>query len=571
MDASPSVIHLAIAATFTAEPLAPVFEFWSRKLETPLEVSFAPYNQVLQTLLDPFSVFGRNPRGLNVVLVRWADLSNAEQQWIEIVETARSRASQLHAPLLLLPTRGAPAQVLHDDWIERLYPVKDWESPAGERLGRIPYSELYFAALGTGIVRDAHARYRPPFKVIALDCDNTLWSGICGEDGPEGVLLDKPRRALQHFMLAQREAGMLLAIASKNNEPDVVETFDRHPEFPLSLTHFSGRLINWEPKPANLSALAASLGLGQDSFIFVDDNPRECAEVREALPDVLALTLPADPARIPHFLDHVWAFDHASITQEDRLRSASYAQAQEFGRAAGKAADLDEFYRTLELRLDIRPLTTSSLARAAQLTQRTNQFNFTTIRRTEAELQALMASSRLHCHTVTVADRFGDYGLTGLVILEEGRDALAVDTLLLSCRILGRGVEHQLLRWLGTMAGRHGFSEVHVPLLLSPRNIPAREFLETVGGRFRAERPAGFGFHFPVEYLEQLEFKPSEGRAPAVVPPLPAPSISALRRPPYGRIARDLASPQQILEAIRAERRGSPVSPPHARLRRRPN
>jgi FkbH-like protein len=561
LDASPSVIHLAIAATFTAEPLAPVFDFWSRKLETPFEVCFAPYNQVLQTLLDPASVFGRNPRGLNVVLVRWADLSNAEQQWTEIVDTAGRRASQLSAPLLLLLTKGAPAQAPHDEKIERIYPVKDWESPEGERLGRIPYSELYFAALGTGIVRDAHARYRPPFKVIALDCDNTLWSGICGEDGPEGVLLDKPRRALQQFMLTQREAGMLLAIASKNNEPDVVETFERHPEFPLSLNHFSGRRIDWEPKPANLSALASSLGLGQDSFIFVDDNPRECAEVREALPDVLALTLPTDPARIPQFLDHVWAFDHPSVTREDHLRSASYAQTQEFGSAAGKAADLDEFYRTLELRLDIRPLTTASLARAAQLTQRTNQFNFTTIRRTEADLQALMASSRLHCHTVTVADRFGDYGLTGLVILEEGPDALGVDTLLLSCRVLGRGVEHQLLRWLGNMAGRHGYVEVHVPLLFTARNIPAREFLETVGGQFRAEHPAGIVFDLPVEYLEQLEFKPAQVRPPAALPP-PVRSTSALRRPPYGRIARDLASPQQILEAIRAERRGSPDSPP---------
>src|SRR6185369_10184458 len=144
-------------------------------------------------------------------------------------------------------------QFLHYDEIERLYPVENYEAPGGGQLGHIPYNETYYAALGSAIVRRAHAMTRPPYKVIALDCDNTLWSGICGEDGPTGVSLDAGHRELQEFMLRQRESGMLLTMASKNNEPDVIEVFEKNPEMPLALKHFAAWRINWESKAENLA------------------------------------------------------------------------------------------------------------------------------------------------------------------------------------------------------------------------------------------------------------------------------------------------------------------------------
>jgi len=562
--------RFAVAATFTAEPLQPVFEFWSARLETPFETVFAPYHQVLQTLLDPASAFGRNVTGFNAALVRCEDLARGESQLREILDAVRSRAAELPSPLLFALCAGAPSEaarlvqqvldetpnvsILLPETLNRQYPVAAPGNPAGERLGHIPYTDLYFAALGTALVRQAHARSRSPLKVIALDCDNTLWSGICGEDGPAGVALDPPRRALQEFMLAQREAGIVLVLASKNNEADVLETFERHPEFPLSLSHFADWRINWEPKTANLSSLAASLNLGLDSFVFVDDNPRECAEVRESLAGVLAITLPAETALIPRFLSHVWAFDHTTSTEEDRLRSTYYQRAQEFGRAAKQAKSIEEFYHTLELRLDIRPLGSSTTARAAQLTQRTNQFNFTTIRRTEGELQALASSGRYHVHTVNVADRFGDYGLTGLVILEEAGDVLAVDTFLLSCRVLGRGVEHQLLRWLGETAARQGHREVRVVVRFTTKNTPAQEFLAGVGSRWREDTSTGFVAHFPVFELEQLDLQPEGPSQPSAKPVKQAPS-EPKRRPPYAAIALELSRPEDILRAVRAERR----------------
>src|SRR6202035_5891569 len=135
-------------------------------------------------------------------------------------------------------------------------PVAGIHDPHGDELGHLPYTPVFFVALATAIARKIHAIATPPYKVIALDCDDTLWAGICGEDGPQGVVLDEPRRALQEFMAGRARAGMLLALCSKNNEEDVVETFAAHPEMPLRLLDFAARRINWEPKSANLAALA---------------------------------------------------------------------------------------------------------------------------------------------------------------------------------------------------------------------------------------------------------------------------------------------------------------------------
>src|SRR5262249_466967 len=158
----------------------------------------------------------------------------------------------------------------------------------------------------------------------------------------------------------------------------------------------------------------AELNLGLDSFLFIDDDPKECAEVSEVLPEVLTLPLPHDVNALPHFLDHVWAFDQGVVTADDRKRAESYRHAREFARAAAGAASLEQFLGELKLRVKIVPLDASRLARAAQLTQRTNQFNATTIRRREGEIQELVADGAA-CWTIDVADRFADHGQTGLV------------------------------------------------------------------------------------------------------------------------------------------------------------
>ena len=568
----------SIAASFTAEPLQASLLFWGRQLQTSFEVRFAPFNQLMQTLLDSGSVYAGNRHGVNVLLIRFEDLGAFSVQDAEALAGAiRQAPEHSSVPLIvgICPdspqarpnraarerfielVRGIPGvQTIEASEIQRFYPVENWYDASGDELGKIPFTELYFAALGTAIVRHAHALHNPPYKAVAVDCDNTLWLGVCGEDGAEGVKLDASRRVLHEFLLAQREAGMLLCLNSKNNEADVWETFAVHPEFPLQPRHFAAWRLNWESKAANIAALAEELNFGVDSFIFLDDNARETAEVTGSLPEVLSLTLPEESSAIPAWLDHLWAFDHPVVTEEDRRRSASYVQSLEFGRKLHAASNLEEFVASLGLRVDVSPLAPERFSRAAQLTQRTNQFNCTTLRRSEAELHALLQSGRHEIFTAEVSDRFGDYGLTGLLIIEKLDDEYRADTFLLSCRVLGRGVEHRLLAFLGEHAEENGIHQVTVPFTQSRKNRPAHDFLESIPDAVRTLLPTGCEYAYEAKAIQGMRWKPA--RKSEVGEPKASPAEPAQRGfLEFDRIARELRTPEEVLEAMRREARSA--------------
>jgi FkbH-like protein len=585
-----------VSATFTADAVEPVLAFWMRELGFDYAVEVAPYNQVFQLLLDPAGALASNQSGVNIVLVRLEDWSQSAVPDLARLETGvhqflaglRSAAQTFAAPLIVVLCPGSPGfaaqsgaaefeqhmetliaagmeglpavYLVRSAEIAALYPVSQPHDPLGDKLGHIPYTPAYFAALGAMLARKIHALRVPPFKVIALDCDDTLWRGICGEDGPQGVVIDPPRKALQEFMRAQHAAGMLLCLCSKNNVEDVLDTFRLHPEMLLRLEHFAAWRINWSPKPVNLAALAQDLDLGLDTFILVDDNPKECREVEASLPEVVSLALPAREAEIPDFLRHVWAFDRLRVTGEDRQRAAMYAQERQRRQARQQAASLEEFVKSLQLEVRIAPMPPKDLARVAQLTQRTNQMNFTTVRRSESDIQALLASGKAECLTVHVSDRFGSYGLAGVIIFRGGADAVVIDTFLLSCRALGRGVEHRMLAALGEIARERGLRTVEARFTRSPRNRPALLFLESVGLPFQIVRGDALMFRFPAAVAAGIKYQPAQTPAPpraAAVEPAPAarPAI------PYARIA-ELRDPQKILERVRA---ATPAVPPVSR------
>ncbi len=583
---------IAVTATFTAELVRETLEFWTEQLGLDLSVRFAPYNQVFQQLLDPAGLPARNRDGVNVVLLRFEDWvrfrngspvnsEDLEQNVRNLVSALRTAATSVASPFLvcicpaspvflskperrallvnleaLLASSVADLSMVHvttPEDLDALYPVRDSYDPHGDELGHIPYTPVFFTALGTFIARKIHAMRRAPYKVMALDCDDTLWSGICGEDGPEGVMIDAPRRALQDFMVAQRDAGMLLCLCSKNNEEDVIETFRVHPEMPLRLDQFVARRVNWEAKSVNLAALADELELGLDSFIFVDDNPQERAEVMADRPEVLTLPMPSEADEIPLFLKHVWAFDHIRITEEDRRRSALYEQRAERARLEKQASSLEEFISSLQIDIRIGPMSEGQLPRVSQLTRRTNQMNMTTIRRSDSEIQALIESGQAECLTVEVSDRFGSYGLTGVVIFTQRPDTLGVDTFLLSCRVLGRGVEHRVLARLGEIASERGLRGVDVPFVSTQRNRPALLFLESVGAQFKESTDGRLLFRFPAGYARGVVYKP------AGPPARSAPQHLAQGRKPearehvdYGRLATELREPAAIMSRIRS-------------------
>jgi FkbH-like protein len=352
---------------------------------------------------------------------------------------------------------------------------------------------------------------------------------------------------------------------------DVLDTFRLHPEMVLRMDHFAAWRINWSPKAANLAALAEELELGLDSFILVDDNPRECREVEASYPQVLTLALPPRDEEIPEFLRHVWAFDRLRVTEEDRTRPAMYAQSLERQRAERQAASLDDFLRNLQLEVRIGPMSPKDLARVAQLTERTNQMNFTTVRRSESDIQALLESGKAECLSVHVSDRFGSYGLAGAMLFRGGVDAMAIDTFLLSCRALGRGVEHRMLAALGGIAQQRGLAAVEARFVRSQRNRPALLFLESVGLAFQSVRGEALLFRFPAEFAARIEYEPSTTLRPAAGA---APQPSAVSRDgiPYARIASELRNVEQILAESATEVTGrqttAPPDPPRSDLER---
>ena len=526
---------IAIAATFTAEAVEPALSLWTRELSLDCPIRFAAYNQLFQELLSPGSLFAGN-RGYNVALLRLEDwlgagAEDAARHFIDAVtSTARFPAplivaicpSTPHNAALCAGAEHAIRTALAD--CSSVYfadpePVTDPHDLYAGELGHLPYTPLYFASLATALARKIHALSHPPYKVIALDCDDTLWSGICGEDGPAGVTLDPPRRALQQFMAARRAEGMLLTLCSKNNEDDVAETFRAHPEFPLRYEDFTARRINWDPKGANLFAIADELGLGLDTLLLVDDNPKECLEAQSASPAVLALALPGRPNEIPAFLNNCWAFDRPRVTREDLQRAQQYAQNAERAQAAQSAAGVEEFLASLELEIRIEPLTPDRIPRVAQLTQRTNQMNASCLRRTEAEIAALPSE----CLTVHVRDRFGDYGLVGVMIFKPEGDALVADTFLLSCRALGRRVEHRMKAHLEELARARGLARAEILFVPHPRNRPAELFL--------SEQDAALAYP---------------------VPATPSPAVAPPSRPDYVRIATELATPEAVLARLQS-------------------
>ena len=553
--------------------------FWLEALDLDLPVRFAPYNQIFQSILDAGGPLYLNAGGVNAVLIRESDWASAgPDAFSHLARGLRDSSSGTDWIVVTCPSSPGVASLLEfregetllgsipgvqfGSWREilSLYPVSEIHDEVSDSLGAVPYSNAFYAALGTWIARRVHALRTPPFKVLALDCDNTLWRGVCGEDGPSGVVVEPGRRALQEFALAQRETGILLSLASKNNETDVFETIAAHPDMPLRPEHLSAWRIGWEAKSASLTAIAGELGVGLDSVVFIDDDRRECAEVEADCPGVAAIPLPAGETAIPEFLKHVWAFDRPRVTEADRRRAVQYTQRAERQRAERRAGTLAEFIAGLGLQVTIAAAAPEHMARVAQLTQRTNQMNCSSRRWSEAELRAALRSGTLECLTVDVSDRFGDYGLAGVLLYRLVNGRLQAETFLLSCRALGRGVEHRMLARLGELATERGIEAVEIPFVPTARNSPARQFLESLAAASE-ERETGAAFVLTSDAAAAAEWRPSADLSPAPQSPAPELATTARRSIDYARIANELRGVDRILEAIeRRQRRDATAS-----------
>jgi FkbH-like protein len=620
-SANPARPKLALAGTFTLEPLAPSLELVLASIGLELDVEVTPYAQVFQELLDPGRSFARNRGGVNVVLVRLEDWwghappegpvplppeETLARPIDDLVASLRQASGSSPAPIVVMVcppsprwTRDPARRARHDALERRLADAlaglravrlaprpavsaddeeaaRDVHDEEGDRLGHVPYRPLYFAALALSVARTARTLMSPPRKVLALDCDNTLWKGVVGEEGVAGIQIGARERTLQDFALAKKREGMLLCLVSKNVPEDVDAVLAERADMRLRAGDLAATRVNWLPKSQNLHDLAAELNLGLDSFVFVDDNPIECAEVAAACPGVLTVPVPEATAaddeaagrEMAAFLAGLWPLDHLDITDEDRRRTELYRENRERTKLRESATSLADFLAGLELRVGITDVRPEQRARAAQLTQRTNQFNFTTKRRNEAEIERLGDDGKA-CLVVEARDRFGDYGLVGLMIVGVAGDAVEAETMLLSCRILGRGVETQMVQELGKIALARGLSKVALPFAPTAKNLPALRFLETLPAE-KLETPAGPRYVLSADAAAALVYAPSVGAGGAPEELADEPTKSGATTPTraeavpaspaqWARFARELSTPAGLVAALGRERRARAI------------
>jgi len=352
----------------------------------------------------------------------------------------------------------------------------------------------------------------PKAKVIVLDADNTLWGGIIGEDGMNGIALgpDYPGNAyvaFQRRILDYQQRGFILALCSKNNPEDVRQVFQEHPHQILREEHFAAQRVNWLPKADNLVSLAEELNLGLDSFVFVDDSDHECAAVRHRLPQVEVVQTPARPLLVPQCLERVARLEILSLTAEDLAKTELYAQEKrrkEFMTQEGTEGYLESLGMKMQVSLD----NAGHLARLAQLTQKTNQFNLTTRRYSEKQVQEFMDSGEWLVADFSLADIFGDSGIVGLAIARfDGPKEAEIDTFLMSCRVIGRQAESAFLNALLTELATRGISIVRASYIETAKNslvnrfLPDHEFDHVSGERYARDltsRPPKSASDYPI-------------------------------------------------------------------------
>ena len=324
-------------------------------------------------------------------------------------------------------------------------------------------------------------------KCLALDLDDTLWGGVIGDDGlgeirlgqgdPEGEAF----LAFQRYVKGLRRRGVILAVCSKNSDAIAREVFEKHPEMALRLDDISCFVANWNDKASNLARIAGELNIGMNSLVFVDDNPAERSIVRRLCPEVAVPEMPADPAYYVRALDRYRYFQALTVSSEDLQRTDFYRATASRQLLETTAADLNSFLRSLELIARIEPIGAGSLERSVQLINRSNQYNLTTRRRSNADLLGLLVNPDWLTRTISLQDRFGDNGLISVVLAKVEGETLVIDTWVMSCRVLKRGVEQFLLNDLVTYARKRGLTRVLGEFHPTKKNALVRDHYARLG------------------------------------------------------------------------------------------
>lgn len=418
-----------------------------------MEAEYKNITNVVNHLLDLVKTFRQYRPNIPVCLFSFPYQTNTAYNFLETnsEEMSLNRYIASVNNQLISSVIGLPGTYVFD--INHVVISHGYMNVFDHRMGYLaksPYSNAGVKYIAKELISFIKRIFEPSKKVLILDLDNTLWGGVVGEDGIDEIILssDGAGKAYQDFQRSIKnlaDRGVLLALCSKNNEQDVIDVFEKHPDMLLQWDDFIVKAINWEDKAKNIKAISEQLNVGIDSMVFLDDNPTERMWVRTALPEMDAPDLPIDPSGFVAFLYSLDEFKLMSLTQEDFDKTISYKAELSRNEVKESGITYNDYLDTLELYCTVENTGESDIKRVAQLLAKTNQFNFTGKRYKENEVMTMLHDQDYHVSSLRVKDRFGNYGLVGLVILLKEGDKAIIDTFILSCRVLGKRVEDFLL------------------------------------------------------------------------------------------------------------------------------
>jgi FkbH-like protein len=538
---------IVVAATFTADMIEATFDFWKYVFKSEISWTLAPYNQIQQQLMNPSDLFAKNS-GINVILVRLEDLLlstdsifELDTQYLrirvnELINQLRAATREHSARYIVCVCPSSPrilenanvasyfldmekllqreienipaAYFVGSRYFTELYcSGADYEPTIGI-IGHMPYTESFYVVIATAIIRTIHAIIKPPCKAIIVDCDNTLWEGVAGEDPISQIHISEPMKSLQHFLKKCRDQGILICLCSKNNRDDIIAVFNQHPDMILPFSDIAFDRINWEIKSKNIMEIIREANLSISGIVFIDDNPSECAEVRANCPGVTVIQLSSDLSKRMQYIKNFWAFDTIKITQADRERQDKYLQEKSRRSYREQVESFADFIKGLELNVTVCSAREQDISRMSQLSFRTNQFTIGSGGKSEEEMSSMCRNN--NAFVVDVKDRFGDYGTVGVITFLASDTMLTVTTLLLSCRALGRGVEYQLLSFIGTHAESLNCPLVCIKVFNTTKNKPFQLFLSEAVESYKTDSSDEITYEIPSSILKKIVFDPLE-------------------------------------------------------------
>ena len=528
-----ATIRVGIVRNFTIEPLIPIIRGEFARCGFVANCYLSEFDTVAENVLNPHSALYSHDPEL-IVIANWletlssgmtsafirlsreeigAEIERIISHFRDLITAVRRKTASPvlinNFPLAVYPTVGildAQSEFGHTrallhlnaelSSIARSTPgvyIVDYFSIFSQIGLKDAYDERSWQVVRAPLKRDAllcigreYSKYLRAIKglsrkCLVLDCDNTLWGGVIGEDGIGGIKIGStyPGSGFKDFqaeILNLYHRGVFLALCSKNNEADVVEVFDKHPEMVLKTSHFSATQINWDNKATNLERIARALNIGLDSLVFVDDSEFECRWVQQQLPQVETLLLQGDASTFKKQLSEKGYFDSLSFTEEDKRRSEMFLQSSKSELLRNDSGSYKEYLLNLGLLLEIGHPDSALVPRISQLTQKTNQFNLTTVRYSEGEIAEFACSTEYRVYYVKLKDRFVDFGLIGIAIVRLIGNDTHIDSLALSCRALGRGVEKAMVAYIMEQARDRGNAKVYGKFRATAKNDQVANF-----------------------------------------------------------------------------------------------